>query len=237
VLTCRRVARVTETALICFLFARPSFPGPPPGVPRPHGWIGTTEEWAQGLGIGLAVAEFALLFFLWRSIERDGLTTGAKLWLLVALVVFPLGTTFLAYSHGMAASETVMACGECHVMRPWVDDLRNPKSESLAALHYKNRYIQENHCYTCHSDYGLSGTISAKWQGLGHIVRETTGAYSRPIKIAHPFPNTRCLACHAESQKFLTAAGHPVEDLPKLISGETSCLECHGPAHPEQAGP
>ncbi len=28
----------------------------------------------------------------------------------------------------------------------------------LAAVHFKNRYIQRSHCYVCHTDYGLFGT-------------------------------------------------------------------------------
>ena len=49
---------------------------------------------------------------------------------------------FFSFSHGLAASKSVNACGACHVMSPWVNDLRDPKSESLAATHFKNRYIQ-----------------------------------------------------------------------------------------------
>ena len=120
-------------------------------------------------------------------------------------------------------------------MEPYLADLQNPESSSLAATHYKNRYIQEHHCYTCHTDYGMFGTLQAKMDGLGHVVRNITGRYSLPLKIAHPYPSARCLACHGESQKFLRSEGHPKEDLPKLLSGETSCIDCHGPAHPPLA--
>jgi len=119
-------------------------------------------------------------------------------------------------------------------MTQFVDDLRNVKSNTLAATHFKNRYIPEHQCYTCHSDYGLAGTLKAKLEGLGHVWRYTTGLYSLPIKIAAPYPNFRCLGCHGESQKFLNAPGHPNEEMPSLMVGKTSCLDCHGPAHPEQ---
>ena len=62
--------------------------------------------------------------------------------------------------------------------------------------------------------------------------RYTTGRYTLPIKIAQPYSNVRCLTCHGESQKFLTSAGHPKEELPGLAANKTSCLDCHGPAHP-----
>ena len=75
-------------------------------------------------------------------------------------------------------------------MNPYVQDLRNVQGESLAAVHYKNRYIQEDHCYTCHSDYGMAGTVMAKFAGLGHVWRYTTGTYTLPLKIASPYSNT-----------------------------------------------
>src|SRR5262249_42204099 len=138
------------------------------GIPRPRGWIGTTENWAQGLGIAFAVIDLVLLLSLLSAVRRSGLTTATKELMVLALAVLPLALVFFAYSYGMQASEKVEACGSCHVMTAWVNDLRDPKSDTLAAMHFKNRYIQENHCYTCHSDYGMFGTVKAKWEGLGH---------------------------------------------------------------------
>lgn len=134
----------------------------PPTIPRPHGWIGTTEAWAQGLGIGFAALDLVILIAAFRT-------------------------------------------------------------------------SRTNHCYTCHSDYGMFGTVYAKWEGLGHICRYTTGRYTLPIKINNPYSNLRCLTCHRGSQKFLDPAKHPKEDLPAMLSGKTSCLDCHGPAHPAPA--
>ena len=125
-----------------------------------------------------------------------------------------LFVVFLSTTHGMQASIKVEACGECHVMAGHVADLRNPKSDSLAAVHYKNRYIQENQCYTCHSDYGMSGTMSAKLTGLGHVYYNVTGNYEKPIKIRHPYSNVRCLSCHGGAQNFL--ATHEKEQIDGL---------------------
>ena len=206
-----------------------------PAISRPHGWIGTADEWARGLGIGFAVLDVVLLVLAWRSLTRSGPSALSKELLFGAVALVPIAVVFFAYSYGLEASKTVEACGSCHVMTPWVNDLRDPKSETLAAVHFKNRYIQENHCYTCHSDYGMFGTVRAKWDGLGHVTRNTTGRYDRPIHINHPYSNLRCLNCHGGSQKFLDPAKHPPEDLPDIISGKTSCLDCHGPAHPPPA--
>ena len=73
-------------------------------------------------------------------------------------------------------------------MTPYVNDLHDPKSDTLAAVHFKNRFIQENHCYTCHTDYGMFGTVKAKWEGLGHTVRYTTGATSCRSRSRTPTP-------------------------------------------------
>jgi cytochrome c nitrite reductase small subunit len=205
-----------------------------PVLPRPHGWVGTTDEWARGLGIGFALLDLLLLALAWRSLRRSGPSSVSKELLFGAVAVLPLAVVFFAYSYGLEASKKVEACGSCHVMTPWVKDLRDPKSETLAAVHFKNRYIQENHCYTCHTDYGMFGTVRAKWDGLGHVYRYSTGHYELPIHIAKPYSNLRCLNCHGQSKKFLDPAKHAAEDLPDMLSGKTSCLDCHGPAHPRR---
>jgi cytochrome c nitrite reductase small subunit len=204
------------------------------GVPLPHGWIGTTSEWVRGFGIAFALLNLVLLAFTWRSLRAGTITGTTRGWLFVSVGLVPVMVAFFSFAHGLEASATVSACGSCHVMTPFVRDLHDLKSDTLAAKHFKNRYIREDQCYTCHSDYGLGGTIKAKMAGLGHVWRNTVGRYEIPIKIAEPYPNTRCLGCHAESQKFLNAAGHPKAELHNLVDGAVSCIACHGPAHPEQ---
>jgi len=203
-------------------------------IPLPRGWIGTTSDWVRGLGIAFVVLNLVLLVFAWRSLGRE-VTPTARGWLFVAVGLVPMMVAFLSFTHGLESSTTVQACGSCHVMTPFVADLQNVESDTLAAKHVKNRYIQERQCYTCHSDYGLGGTLKAKFDGLGHVWRYTTGRYEQPIKIASPYPNVRCLGCHGTSQKFLKSPAHPKEAVPELISGKTSCLDCHSPAHPAQA--
>jgi cytochrome c nitrite reductase small subunit len=203
------------------------------GAPLPHGWIGTTSQWIEGFGIGLVVLNIALLVFLWLRMRRSATLSRMWGWLLVAVGLVPIMVGFMTFAHGLESSATVSACGSCHVMTPFVRDLQDVKSETLAATHFKNRFILTNQCYTCHSDYGLGGTITAKLAGLGHVWRYTTGRYTVPIKIAAPFPNTRCLGCHGESQRFLNSPSKK-EILPDLMGGKVSCLDCHGPAHPEQ---
>jgi cytochrome c nitrite reductase small subunit len=217
-----------------FLVLLPGVAAAQGGVPLPRGWIGTTSQWLQGLGIAFALLNLVLLAFAWRSLRAGTITATTRGWLFVSVGLVPVMVAFLSFAHGLEATATVSACGSCHVMTPFVGDLQNVKSDTLAATHFKNRYIREDQCYTCHSDYGLGGTIKAKIAGLGHVWRYTTGFYEIPIKIAEPYPNTRCLGCHAGSQKFLKAAGHPREEMHNLMDGTVPCIACHGPAHPEQ---
>jgi hypothetical protein len=201
-------------------------------VPLPHGWIGTADQWARGLGIAFAVLELVLLVVAWRQTAGGEIAAGTRQLLVFSLGTLPFALVFFGYSYGLEASKKVEACGACHVMTPFVADLRNPKSDTLAAIHHMNHEIAGNDCYTCHSDYGMSGTIRAKWEGLGHVFRYTTGRYRLPIKIAHPFPVERCLGCHGDSQKFLRTSGHPAEAMADIVSGKMPCIDCHGPAHP-----
>ena len=199
------------------------------GVPEPHGWIGTTSQWLQGVGLVFAVLNIVLILVVWRVIQRRGVTTISNSLLFGSILVLPVIVTFLATAHGMQESMKTEACGACHIMESHVADLKNPKSDSLAAVHYKNRYIQENHCYTCHSDYGMYGTVGAKLEGLGHTVHNLTGHYELPLKTRVPYSNVRCLSCHGGAANF--AAKHEQDQIANLMSGKDSCLDCHGPAH------
>ena len=228
----RRVAAAAAAALLCGAAAYGAGPSDF-GVPPPHGWIGTTSEWIRGIGLILALLDIALLIVIWQMVRRRGVTTASKALLLGAIVVLPAIVVFLATAHGMQESMTVDACGDCHVMEGHVADLRNPASDSLAAVHFKNRYIQNDQCYTCHSDYGMFGTMSAKLDGLGHVYHNIAGNYPKPIKIAKPYSNLRCLSCHGGAANFV--AKHEKEMIPSLMSNENSCLDCHGPAHKAEA--
>ena len=189
------------------------------GVPEPHGWLGTTNQWIQGVGLAFALFNLVLLVVIWRMIRRHRVTTTSKALLFGAILVIPVVVIFLATAHGMQESMTVEACGECHVMESRVADLRNPASDSLAAVHYKNRYIQSDQCYTCHSDYGMFGTVSAKFEGMGHVYHNIVGNYPKPIKIKHPYSNIRCLTCHGGAQNFL--AKHEKDQIPNLMTNGT----------------
>jgi cytochrome c nitrite reductase small subunit len=203
-------------------------------LPRPHGWIGTVTDWMRGFGIVFALLSLLLLLLAWRSLRAGHVSAAARGLLLVGVGLIPVMVNFNSFGYGLETSSTVGSCGACHTMTPFVRDMENVKSDSLAATHFKNRFIQQNQCFTCHSNYGLGGTMQAKLQGVHDVWRQTTGTYTLPIKMLHPFPNIQCLACHATSQAFLNSDGHPKELMPDLFAGNTSCIDCHGPAHTVQ---
>ena len=158
----------------------------------------------------------------------------ARLVALMALIVLPAGAVFLANYHTFEGVHEVRGCASCHVMLPMVNDMRDPGSETLAALHYKNKYIAKDQCYHCHSDYGLGGGLEAKLTGFRHLARYTTRTYQEPIKARVKFDNNNCLTCHDGTPKWVAVPSH-VESHKELAANQMTCLDCHGQAHPTAA--
>lgn len=125
-------------------------------------------------------------------------------------------------------AESLEFCSSCHTMTPWVENLTGPDSDSLASEHYKNRWIQKDQCYTCHTNYGLFGPVEAKIKGVRHVIAYYVGDTS-PIKLYDPFPNENCLHCHLDAKGFREDSNHdPLED---ILSGEDRCVDCHENLH------
>lgn len=150
------------------------------------------------------------------------------------LIVVPAGAIGVANYHIFEGVEQVEGCLSCHVMRPMGNDMRDPRSETLAARHFRNRWIAEKQCYQCHVDYGLSGTLEAKMDGYRHLARYTTRTYREPIEFRGIYNNRNCLRCHEGARNFEAVASHHTVG-PELGENEMSCLNCHGAAHPTRA--
>lgn len=157
-----------------------------------------------------------------------------KLLALGALVLLPLGAMALANYHTFEGTHEVAACARCHVMQPMVTDMRDPGSLTLAARHARNRWIPENQCFGCHSDYGLAGNLEAKMTGYRHLARYTTRTYQEPIVHRGRFNNDNCLKCHREAPAFQRVTSHQTVG-PLLQSSAMSCTNCHGRMHPTRA--
>jgi cytochrome c nitrite reductase small subunit len=148
----------------------------------------------------------------------------------VSVVAVPALAAFTGV-HSFVRAESLSFCGSCHTMTPWLADLRDPKSKSLAALHFRNRFIPSDQCYTCHVDYDFMGPIEAKLDGMRHVEVYYFGhATPKGIKLYKPFPNANCLRCHAQSALFLQSDYHRAV-MVQILNNDMPCMTCHQPIH------
>ena len=197
-------------------------------------------KWESGLDwfIGLTISVSVLIFVgivISRFVFRGRQAEGSALWFhLLSLGVFPL---FLLLPGNLAVfeySKEVRFCGSCHLtMKPYIDDLHNAKSQSLAALHLQHRVAPGNDCYSCHVDYGVHALFEAKKTGLRHVYKYVTGTYRLPLTLREPFDNANCLKCHEGAKRFMAQEVHLEQGgvAPDLRAGKTECVQCHAPAH------
>src|SRR6478735_4787966 len=95
----------------------------------------------RGLGIASALVGIIVLV-LTQYVYRNKITRGTYHWLLLlALFVLPLTATLSTTATVMEGTKSVQACASCHVMHPFVNDLKDPSSPTLAARHYRNNWI------------------------------------------------------------------------------------------------
>ena len=103
-----------------------------------------------------------------------------KIALFFVIMVVPgllsLVTTQLAFSR----ASSVEFCGSCHTMTPWFQNVTDPESDSLAAEHFKRRWIQHEQCFTCHSNYSFLGPMEAKIKGVRHVAAFYASKTAKP---------------------------------------------------------
>lgn len=188
-------------------------------------------RWLAAGGILFGVAAAALLTLVLVKGKSWRATPAARWALLAGLLVLPSVTMFSGNVVGF--QNTRQSCAQCHIMDPWIRDMKDPESKTLAAQHFRNRWINEDACYTCHTGYGLAGNLEAKIAGLRHVLHDYVTGVPQEIKMRRPFPVTTCLHCHADTPGYLKVEQHVFEEFkPKILSGEMSCFECHEAPHP-----
>ncbi|HUO34402.1 MAG TPA: NapC/NirT family cytochrome c [Candidatus Acidoferrum sp.] len=178
------------------------------------------------------LAVLGIVVLIISIVKFKGAAVGPVSWglLIAGAVALPLLMTGVGTILVFERAERVEFCASCHLtMKAFVDDMKNPQSNSLAALHYKNRYIPDNQCYACHTSYGLFGTVQAKREGLSDVYHYYTRTFHLPIKLMHPYPNNDCLKCHAGSAKWNDAHADYKD---ALFSGEATCMQCHADSNP-----
>ena len=108
----------------------------------------------------------------------------------------------------------------------------------IPANHFQKRLVpREKACYTCHTDYTMYGTLTAKLRGLRHVYVYYLGNEPAPsaIRLYEPYNNRECLQCHEGARSFEEGFTHNAEaaTLPAIRSNEMSCLSsgCHEMVH------
>lgn len=159
------------------------------------------------------------------------MSTREKLLLLVLLALAPALLALSTFTLSFRRAEQVRFCANCHTMTPWIADLENSNSVSLASKHYRDRLILHDQCYTCHVDYGFFGPIQTKLESLRHVFIYYTGI-GMPHKIAlyKPFPNVNCLQCHGHADSFRKNPAH-VGVMKAIQANQLGCVTCHQPIH------
>ena len=205
-------------------------------------WIFESGPLANPLAwFSIVTAVLAAVIALWFLIARPLLTIGVKIALFFGIAVLPISSATSGNLVGFSTSTERKFCASCHVMEPWTEDSADPTSSSLASVHARNGSFGKKSCYTCHTDYGMFGTVTTKLSGMNHLLVYFTAFSNTPIdealrtiEIYKPFQNRACIQCHSTR----TPAWDNVRDhrgaTEEVRSGEVSCASegCHGPAHP-----
>jgi cytochrome c nitrite reductase small subunit len=207
--------------------------GPMAAPDPPHGpTFGGTLAWIALIAIVLGVVGLLVVEFRFRR----RLPVGTYRWLLLfGLLVLPAFALLGATGSMFEEMKTVEACNSCHVMNEFVDDMRTPESATLAARHFRSGAIPAKQCYSCHTGYGIFGTMEAKRDGLRHWLLYVTRTWEDPITFAGTYPNANCLSCHAGAPAFRAVESHAVLR-GELERDEMGCHTCHGLPHPPRPG-
>jgi cytochrome c-type protein NapC len=179
-----------------------------------------------GLVIALIVAVLGLVGFRPLAAHAWG-----RVALLVAAALLPVSVSLAGLRGGVEESSRTRFCLRCHEMHNHGRSLFVDERQSLAAVHYQNRFVdRDTACYSCHTDYALFGDVKAKLNGLRHVAVHYFGKIPDRFALYQPYSNRNCLHCHEDARRFLEKPAHaPV--MAQLQSGATSCLTCHRIAH------
>jgi len=191
----------------------------------------TVGQIMRGAGIVAVVLAVIILLCIEFFYKHQVKQRNYRLLLVICLLVMPIIVGMGATATVLETTKTVQSCNSCHVMHPFVNDLKSPESTTLAARHFKNKWIPKNQCYTCHTTYGAHGTLEGKRDGFRHWLLYVTETWQEPIQYSGTYPNSNCINCHGGTKKFVTVESHQAL-FKKLKNDEVNCTDCHGPTHP-----
>lgn len=185
----------------------------------------------RGIGIAATVAGILLLVLV-QYVYLKRLRHNTYHWLLLVGVFFlPFVATWSTTTTVMEGTKSVEACMSCHVMHPFVNDMTNASSSTLAARHYRSNWIAKDQCYACHVTYGVTGTMAGKRDGFRHWLHYVTNTYLDPIQYVGSYANSNCLSCHQGTGEWERVKSHQAL-VGELSTDRIACIACHGPPHP-----
>jgi hypothetical protein len=207
------------------------------GHPFQQQW-GSWVDWGILLTMILCLTIVGLVVVS-RIVYRGRLTEGgAQVLHLLALGILPLVLLPFANFTVMEYTKQVNFCGSCHLaMQPYLNDMLKPGHQSLAALHFQDRFAPTQAgtgCYSCHADYGVHGTLVAKLGGLHDAYSYMTGSFTMPIRLRQPLSDDMCLKCHDAAKPFMSQPLHLDKNgavSPLILNGTIRCEMCHPAGH------
>jgi cytochrome c-type protein NapC len=163
---------------------------------------------------------------------------GGRILAFLTLFILPVLAIWAGFSEHMDRAESTQFCLSCHVMNDFGRSLYVDDISYIPAKHFQNRQVpRERACYTCHTDYTMFGTVSAKLRGLRHLYVYYLGKTPQPadIKLYTPFNNRECLHCHDDTRVYTEETKHnkTPDMLAQMASNKTSCMteKCHDIVH------
>lgn len=184
--------------------------------------------------IAVFIAGTAALALLIGVRSRLTRSREGKILAFVGLFILPVAAASFGFSEQMDRAESTTFCLSCHVMSEYGQSLRVADPSYVPARHFQNNLVpRERACYTCHTDYTMFGTVTAKMRGLHHLQVQYLGTVPKPenIKLYTPYNNRECLHCHLGMRVFEEASAHlKVADLLANVKvNKLSCLSsgCH----------
>lgn len=205
-------------------------------------WISNSTALSNPIAwLSLAAAAGATFIILWFLVKRPALSVAVKLALLFGIAVLPIGSAVSGNIVGFSVSTQRTFCASCHVMEPWTEDSANRLSDTLASAHARNPWFGKKNCYTCHTNYGMFGTVATKAAGLKHVFVYFMKHRNTPldealqaIEIYEPFQNQACMQCHSTEAPAWDDVPDHKGATDDVRAEEVSCASegCHGPAHP-----
>jgi hypothetical protein len=92
------------------------------------------------VALGLCILTIVLVLYKIIFLRKDHLIGVTTRWIfLITFIILSPLTYFISFGIGIEKAKPVEFCNSCHIMNSHVDDMKDPTSESIAALHYKYR--------------------------------------------------------------------------------------------------